>query len=39
MEEIDEVLEVNKTKLKRIEKAALQSNIVFELTEVIKGGK
>ena len=36
IDEIDEVLEIDKTKLKKIEKEAAKQNIVFELTEVIK---
>ena len=39
MEEIDEALEIDKNKIKNIVQAPAQSNIVFELTEVIKGGQ
>ena len=39
VDEIDEVLEISKEKLKKIEKEAAKQNIIFELTAVIKAPK
>jgi hypothetical protein len=36
VEEIDETLEVDKVKLNKIEKAAADANINFEITDIIK---
>lgn len=38
VEEIDETLQVDKRKVQRIERAAAEAAVVFELTEVVRGG-